>query len=262
MKRPRVGLALSGGAARCIGHIGVLEALESEGIAIDLVAGTSGGAMVAALYAMGVPVRQLKEMAFRLSWRGMVQPVFTKQGLISSKNLLRFITRRIGSVDFKDLKIPLAVVASDLKSGEKVVIRDGSVAQAVTASCSLPVIFSPVVIQGKVLVDGGMSSNLPVLTLIENLGATWTIAVDVNDKELARTKLNNLFQIGIHTVSLIGRKNSAVEKKYADATINVDASGISLLDLKKGHLMIRRGFAAAEKQIPYIKKSLSDRSVP
>jgi len=257
-RKPRVGIALSGGAARCIAHIGVLEVLESEGINIDLIAGTSGGAFVGALFASGVSLLELEELAFKLSWRGMVKPYFSRQGLIPNKNLLKYVTKKIGHIDFKNLKIPLAVVAADLRSGEKVILTEGPVAEAVAASCSLPVVFSPHHQHGKILVDGGIASNLPVQTLVENMGATMTIAVDVNDRARAFSKLNNIFQIGIHTVSLFAKKNAAIEKRLADVVINVDANGISLLDLKKAHLMIKRGRTAAEKVIPIIKKILAE----
>jgi NTE family protein len=258
IKKPRVGIALSGGAARCIAHIGVLEVLEGEGIGIDLIAGTSGGALVGALYASGVSVREMTSLANKLSWRTIVKPSFSRQGLIANKNLQKFITQKLGQIDFKNLDKPLAVVAADLRTGEKVILTEGLVADAVTASCSLPVIFSPLHQHGKILVDGGLASNLPVLTLIETMGATMTIAVDVNDRARAFSKLNNLFQIGVHTVTLFAKKNMAIEKKFADVVINVDASGISLLDLKKSSLLIRRGRAAAEKQIPLIKKCLME----
>ncbi|MHB8483165.1 MAG: patatin-like phospholipase family protein [Nitrospiria bacterium] len=257
-KKPRIGIALSGGAARCIAHLGALEVLEKEGIMIDSIAGTSGGAFVGALYASGLSVDQMKEIALHLSWRGMVKPVFSRHGLISGKNLFRYISRYVGPLHFKDLRIPLAVVASDLRSGDKVVITEGLVSEAVAASCSLPVIFSPVHVHGRILVDGGISSNLPVLTLVENMGATLTIAVDVNDRAREQSKLNNLFQIGIHTVTLFAKKNAAVEKKTADIVINVDASGISLMDLKKAQLILKRGKSAAEKQIPLLKKYLKE----
>ncbi|MBI1820833.1 MAG: patatin-like phospholipase family protein [Nitrospirae bacterium] len=257
-KKPRIGIALSGGAARCIAHLGVLEVLEKEGIVIDSIAGTSGGAFVGALYASGLGVDKIKEIALQLSWRAMVKPVFSKQGLISGKNLHRYISKYIGALHFKDLQIPLAVVAADLKSGDKVVLTEGLVSEAVTASCSLPVIFSPAHGVGKILVDGGIASNLPVLTLVENMGATLTIAVDVNDRARELSNLNNLFQIGIHTVTLFAKKNAAVEKRFADIVINVDASGISLIDLKKGPLILKRGRAAAEKQIPFLKKCLKE----
>ncbi len=95
MKKPRIGIALSGGAARCIGHIGVLEVLESEGIGIDLIAGTSGGAVVGALYAAGVGLREMEQLALKLSWREMVKPYFSRQGLIPNKNLLKYIPKKI-----------------------------------------------------------------------------------------------------------------------------------------------------------------------
>ncbi|HXN06148.1 MAG TPA: patatin-like phospholipase family protein [Nitrospiria bacterium] len=258
IKKPRIGIALSGGAARCIAHISVLEELEKEGVVIDAIAGTSGGAFVGALYAAGLNVHKIQEMALRLSWREMFKPVFSRQGLISHKNLLRTITRYIGHLDFKDLRIPFAAVAADLRTGEKVVITQGSVPEAVAASCSLPVIFSPASHSGRILVDGGIASNLPVLALVENLGATITIAVDVNDRARENSKLNNLFQIGVHTVSLFAKKNAAIEKKFADIIINVDASGVSLIDLRKGGLMLKRGKAAAEKQAPVLMKLLKE----
>lgn len=257
-KRPRIGIALSGGAARCIAHIGVLEVLESEEIAVDLIAGTSGGALVGALYASGMPLRELRDLALRLSWREMLKPSFSRKGLIPNKNLLKYITGKVGQKDFKTLKIPLAVVAADLKTGEKIVMTEGSLPLAVTASCSLPVIFSPLLQNGRILADGGIASNLPVLALIENLGATVTIAVDVNERANTFSRMNNLFQIGFHTVTLFAKKNAEVEKRHADVRIDVDASGVSPLELKKGALMIRRGRAAAEKQIPLIKKCLDE----
>jgi NTE family protein len=141
-----------------------------------------------------------------------------------------------------------------LRNGEKVVLNSGSVARAVQASCSLPVIFTPARINGRLLVDGGASSQLPVLTAKEVLGAKFVIGVDVNCNNLESVKLKNMFQIGVHFVSLFARRNAMLEKAYADLVIEVDSHGISLYDLDKAHLLIERGRMAAERKIDEIKK--------
>jgi len=250
-----VGLALSGGAARCIAQIGVLEVLEREGIKVSAIAGTSGGSLVGALYASGVmDVHEMQRMARTVKWRKMLKPTVPRMGLISSEKLYHFVKEMIRDRTFESLPIPLAVVASDLRNGEKVVLTSGSVARAVQASCSLPVIFTPARINGRLLVDGGAASQLPVLTAKEVLGSGFVIGVDVNCNNLESVKLKNVFQIGVHFVSLFARRNAMQEKTYADVVIEVDSHGISLYDLDKANLLIERGRIAAEQKIDEIKK--------
>jgi NTE family protein len=249
-----VGLALSGGAARCIAQIGVLEVLEREGIKISAIAGTSGGSLVGALYASGVmDVHEMQKMARTVKWRKMLKPTVPRMGLISGEKLYHFVREMIHDRTFESLPIPLAVVASDLRNGEKVVLTSGSVARAVQASCSLPVIFTPARINGRLLVDGGATSQLPVLTARETLGSEFVIGVDVNCNNLESVKLKNVFQIGVHFVSLFARRNALREKVYADVVIEVDSHGISLYDLDKAHLLIERGKLAAEQKIDEIR---------
>jgi NTE family protein len=255
-----VGLALSGGAARCIAQIGVLEVLEREGIKVSAIAGTSGGSLVGALYASGeMDVHEMQRMARNVKWRKMLKPAVPRMGLISSEKLYHFVKEMIHDRTFEGLPIPLAVVASDLRNGEKVVLTSGSVARAVQASCSLPVIFSPARINGRLLVDGGAASQLPVLTAREELGSEFVIGVDVNCNNLESVKLKNVFQIGVHFVSLFARRNAMLEKAYADVVIEVDSHGISLYDLDKAHLLIERGKIAAEKKIDEIKRYYKQR---
>jgi NTE family protein len=210
---------------------------------------------VGALYASGeVDVYEMEKMARAIKWRKVLKPTVPRMGLISSEKLYHFVKEMIRDRTFEDLPIPLAVVASDLRNGEKVVLNSGSVARAVQASCSLPVIFTPARINGRLLVDGGASSQLPVLTAKEVLGAKFVIGVDVNCNNLESVKLKNMFQIGVHFVSLFARRNAMLEKAYADLVIEVDSHGISLYDLDKAHLLIERGRMAAERKIDEIKK--------
>jgi len=252
-----VGIALSGGAARCIGQIGVLEVLEKAGIEVDAIAGTSGGRFVGALYASGrVSIPEMKRLARGIKWRHVVRPNLPKQGLISSEKIYRYVRDILNDMTFEDLKIPLAVVASDLRNGDKVVISQGSVARAVQASCSLPVIFTPTSLNGRILVDGGYVSQLPVLAAKENLGAKFVIGVDVNCNKVETARLDNLFQIGTHFIALFARRNAFVERQFADVMIDVDARGVSLLDLDKADLLMERGRQAAQAKLDQIIEKL------
>ncbi len=252
-----IGLALSGGAARCIGQIGVLEVLEQEGIRIDAISGTSGGALIGALYASGkVSLKEMESIAKGIKWRDVLTTKFSKRGLISSDKIYRFVRGIIGDITFDDLEIQLAVTATNLRDGEKIALSKGSVARAVQASCSLPVIFSPTEIDGVMLVDGGASSQLPVLVAREDLGSRYVIGVDVNFGATDSAKLDNVFQIGIHFISLFARMNALRERRFADAVIEVDATGISLIDLDKADLLIARGRKGAEEKISEIKRMI------
>lgn len=259
LHEPSVGIALSGGAARCIAQIGVLEVLEREGIQIGAIAGTSGGSLIGALYASGVDLREMQSMARSIKWRKVVRATFSRTGLISSERLYQFVKEIIDDRPFQDLNIPLAVVASDLRNGEKVVLTQGSVARAVQASCSLPVIFTPTRIDGRLLIDGGAVSQVPVLTARQALGAEFVIAVDVNCNNFDSAKLKNVFQIGMHFVFLSARRNALLEKPHADAIIEVDSHGISLYDLEKAHVLVERGRQAAEKNLDTIKAAYAQK---
>ena len=260
LQKNSVGLALGGGAARCLAQIGVLEVLEQEGIHIGTVAGTSAGSIIGALFASGaVDLDELKKIASTMRWRDMVKANFPKRGLISSEKIYRFMYKHIRDMRFEELKVPLAVVASNLRNGEKVVITKGPVARAVQASCALPVIFTPTELHGDLLVDGGATSQLPVLTVKENLKAPFVIAVDVNGNAMGNNRLDNMFQIAIHFVSLFARKNAQWERRFADVVIEVDATGVSLIDLSKGSLMMDRGRKATLNKMDEIKTKMKNR---
>lgn len=260
---PGVCLALSGGAARCIAQIGVLEVLTASGISVDAIAGTSGGALIGALYASGqYDGHGLKELARQMRWRRLMVPSLTGLGLVNSDRIARVVTDLIGPRTFADLTVPLRIVASDLRTGEKVVLSEGSVAQAVQASCSLPVLFTPTRINGRLLVDGGGISQLPVTTAREMTkemtgSAGLVVAVDANGLAAETAPLHNIFQVGFHYVCLFARRNAVAEKRLADIVIEVDSRGVGLSDLDKVDLLLDRGRAAAEAKIGGIRDALS-----
>jgi NTE family protein len=203
-----------------------------------------------------VDLQEMKKMATTMKWRDMVKATIPRRGLISSEKIYRFVRNMINDMVFEQSKIPLAVVASNLRNGEKVVLTKGSVAKAVQASCSLPVIFTPTEINGHLLVDGGATSQLPVLTVKETLKAPFVVAVDVNCNAMETARLDNMLQIAIHFVALMARRNALMEKQFANVVIEVDAKGISLIDLHKGRLLIDRGRKAAEQKIDEIKEKI------
>jgi NTE family protein len=250
---PAIGLALSGGAVRGIAHIAVLEVLEEEGIPIHAIAGTSAGSIVGALYAAGMPLSEIKRILLTAKWKDVFKPTIPIKGLISSEGIYRFIDDILPVKKFSGLLIPYAAVATDLHTGEKVSIMSGSVAKAVQASCSLPVIFTPTEINRKPLIDGGVASQIPVRTVREELGARTVIAVNVNYKAIEFEQYDTIIKIAAHLSALWASRNAREEEKLADVVIPVNAKGIALYDLSKARELLRRGRKAAEEKLPQIK---------
>jgi NTE family protein len=251
--KPSIGLALSGGAARGIAHIAVIDTLEQEGIPIHAIAGTSAGSIVGALYAAGMTLSEIKRILLNAKWKNIFKFTIPKQGLISSEGIYRFMEDILPVKKFSSLSIPFAAVATDLRTAEKVVITSGSIARAVQASCSLPIIFTPTEINRKVLVDGGVASQVPVRTVREELGAKRVIAVNVNYKALEFDEYDNLIKIATHLSMLWASRNAREEEKLADVVIQVNAYGIALYDLSKSRELLRRGRKATEEKLSEIK---------
>ena len=178
----KLGLALSGGGARGLAHIGVLRALENTNIRPDYLAGTSMGGVIAAGYAAGLSPDDLEQIAqefatLRKLW-GLADPTLPRRGLFQGERLLAFFERCIQGCTFADLNIPLTLVAVDLNSGQEVHLREGSVAEALRATVSIPGLLAPVERNGQRLVDGGLLNNLPV-DVVQAMGADITLGVDV-----------------------------------------------------------------------------------
>jgi NTE family protein len=235
---PSIGLALSGGAARGIAHIAVIDTLEQEGIPIHAIAGTSAGSVVGSLYAAGMTISEIKRVLVHAKWKDVIKFTIPKQGLVSSEGIYRFMEDVLPVKKFSSLTIPFAAVATDLRTAEKVVITSGSIARAVQASCSLPIIFTPTEMNNKVLVDGGVSSEVPVRTAREVLGAQRVIAVNVNYKGLELMEYDNLIKIAVHLSTLWSSWNAREEEKLADVVIRVNAKGIALYDLSKSRELL------------------------
>ncbi|MCK4993762.1 MAG: patatin-like phospholipase family protein [Candidatus Omnitrophica bacterium] len=214
-KKSKVGLALGSGSARGLAHIGVLRALKEKNISIDMIAGSSMGALVGACYARNEEIRDIEETVLNLDWRQLAQLADPNlallfKGVIHGKKVKELLKTVIGDVKFKDLKIPLAVVATDVNTGEEVVIKEGSVIEAVRASISIPAIFMPVKLNNRFLIDGGIVNPVPV-NVVKDMGATFVIACNVIHKLQGRRPIDSTKrQKSSLAISKIQTKNTAL----------------------------------------------------
>ena len=264
----KIGLALGGGLARGIAHIGVLEVLEREGIHIDIIAGTSIGSAVGALYAKEKKAALVKAQAKSLDWKrvaALVDPVFSAGGLLGGRRIMNLLRRFIGDVKFRDLEIPLACVATDLISGDEVILNKGSVIEAVRASISIPVIFSVVRKDGRFLIDGGLVNQVPI-SVAKKMGADFIIAVDISPTKTERAeylaqhrerKIPSIFQVMAQTIYLSSYRNAEMSPQHADAVIHPSLAHIGPGEFHRAMECILAGELAALDRISQIKRSLA-----
>ncbi len=187
--RPKIGLALGSGAARGLAHIGVLKVLEEASIPIDIIAGTSMGAFIGAMYAAGVPVTQMEKVALEIDWRSMARlldPMIPTSGLTDGGKLVAFMAELLPARDFKDLRQTLAVTATDINTGEAIIIKQGDLLEALRASLAFPGIFPPVRFGQRFLVDGGLCNPIPT-DVARNMGADIIIGVCTIPKVAKKT---------------------------------------------------------------------------
>lgn len=257
----RVGLALGAGAARGWSHIGVLKVLEDHGIHIDMIAGTSMGALVGAIYAAKGSADHLKQQTIDLfptrakARKGIFDYSLPLRGFLRGKKALNLVATAVNQADFLDLSIPMFIVGVDILKGEEVLIETGDVAKAVRSSLSLPVIFSPVKHMGRWMVDGGLLNPVPV-NILEQKGADKIIAVCVESQrpDLQRqTKPPGIMEVISRTISIVhGRATSGFAGK-SDIVIYPDVQGFAWDDFHQGQVLMQRGARACEEVIQDIK---------
>ena len=269
MPKRKIGLALGSGAARGLAHIGVLEVLEKEGIPIDMIAGTSAGAVVGALYAQGKDASQVKSLVLDLNWKklaSLVDLALPKTGFIGGRKIKNLLASAIGDIEFSDLKIPLACVATDLGTGEEVVINQGSVLEGIRASISLPVIFTLAKREGRHLLDGGLVNPVPV-SILKKMGADFTIAVNVIPDISERTHLvdkaptkgakePNIFNVIMQSLYIASYSLVRSSLEGADIVIEPQVAHITAGDFHQAGECILQGNIAAQNCITQIKRRL------
>jgi NTE family protein len=263
---PIIGLALGSGSARGLAHIGVLKVLKEAGIPINMIAGTSMGAMVGACFAKDGEISAIEELALKMHWRQLARLIdpnlnFLKMGLVTGKKIEEQLYSLIGNIEFKDLKIPLAVVAADINTGEEVVITEGSVIEAIRASISIPGIFIPVRLRSRCLVDGGLTNPVPV-DILNKMGAKLTIAVNVLTDPLKRRpscasqnsmpNIPNMLNALLQSLYIMEYEVAKSKIVKADVTINPDVSKLEAFEFHKKQEAILAGYNAAVDALPKI----------
>jgi NTE family protein len=253
---PSIGLALGGGFARGLAHIGVLKVLEEENIAIDFIAGTSVGSVIGAAYCSGISAKELEEIAALVRFKDFARWTLSRYGLASSDRMARFLDKMLKCRTFEDLKIPLAVAATDFTTGEGVVFRSGPLVEAVRASCAYPGMFQPVNIGGRLLVDGMLAHSVPTVPLRE-MGAKRVIAVYLSAHWVNLSGPRHLFDVIGQCFSIAQQKTYGVWEAAADVTLLPDVRGFSYDGFDRAPELIRAGELAARTALPMIKQWLA-----
>jgi len=259
LQKRKVGLALSSGAARGLAHIGVLEVLQKEGIPIDMIAGASMGALVGAVYAQGKDITQMKNLAIewgakRLSL--LVDPALPKTGLIRGRKIEDMLKSIMGDIEFRDLRMPFACVATDISTGEEVVVKHGLVREGVRASISIPVLFTVAKWEDRYLVDGALVNPVPV-NVLKSMGADFVIAVNaIPDRSVAEVKEPNIFNVIMQTIYIVAYQSLKSSLAGASVVIEPQTASIGYFDFYRAQECILQGELAAQSSIPKIKRRL------
>jgi len=300
-RRPKVGLALSGGGARGLAQIGILKVLEREKVPIDFIAGTSMGGVLGGLYAMGYSAEELEKIVRKLDWNDLLTDTPPRLSLLLSQreekegslfqfrlnglkphiptaltsgqkltNLFTELTLRAKLtsrwfqqpyLSFDNLKIPFRAVTTDLVSGERVVLDSGDLVQALKATMAVPLAFSPVESEGRLLVDGGLVDPIPV-EVVRRMGAEVVIAANTVSSLLPAEKIKNPLDVANQATSIMSLRRQKEELSKADLVITPDLSGFSSVDFNRADQLIAIGEATTESLLPQIKRMISSGNSP
>jgi NTE family protein len=251
----KIALVLGGGAARGFAHIGVIKALEAQGIVPDIVVGTSAGSVVAALYASGMNGFELQKLALQMEEDMVTDWTLPNRGVLKGEALQDFINKNVKNLSIQKMPKPLGVVATDLQSGEMVLFRIGNTGMAVRASSAVPGVFQPVEISGRDYVDGGLTSPVPAESA-RTMGADFVIAVDISNV-IHRDKITGTLDVLLQTFAIMGHAISQHELEDADIVIRPKTAAVSSTDFEGRHLAILEGETAAAAIMPELKAKLA-----
>jgi NTE family protein len=254
--RPGIGLALGGGFARGFAHLGVLQVLEQHHVPISCIAGTSVGSILGAAYASGAPLARIIATCRTLRLRDIARWRVSRLGFASNHRLGDLIERVFEARQFEDLQIPMAVVATDLNSGEPVVITHGNLIDAIRASCAFPGLFEPVEIGTRCLADGGLVAPVPTRAA-RDLGAEYVLGVSVGVQDGYCGTPSNIFQVVSRAVTAAQKHQHEVWERHADLVLRPDVQSLAWDDFERADEAIEAGATAARSALPRIQKFLA-----
>lgn len=256
-RAPRLGLALGGGAARGFAHVGVIQVLEANGIHPDVIAGTSAGSLVAALYASGKDAGELERAALSMDEATLTDWMLplVSRGMLRGEALARYVRQAVGGKLIEQMKLPLGILATDLGSGQGVLFRRGDAAQAVRASSAVPGVFNPVAIAGREYVDGGLVAPVPVRQVRE-MGAEVVLAVDIS-ADPQDLPSNGLLSLLPKTTAIMGQSINRLELAGANVVVRPALAGVGSADFASRQRSIDAGRVAMLAALPRLKAELA-----
>jgi NTE family protein len=258
---PKVGLALGGGGARGFAQIGVLRVLEQEKIPVDMVAGTSVGSLVGALFADSGKVLDAEFLAVAVKEDDLFDYqalAFFSGGFVKGESLERFLDTHLKHKTLESMAVPLVAVATDLGSGQTLVLDRGPVARAVHASCAIPGVFVPVEMNGRTVVDGGVTDPIPA-DVLRQRGAEVVIAVAIPAGVPAR-KPRTPLEVAYQSALVMAQEIGACRAKEADVVISPDVAGVSFDDFTQKRRLMEAGEEAARRALPAIRRALAEKT--
>jgi NTE family protein len=250
---PGIGLALGGGFARGIAHIGVLKVLEEENIPIHFVAGTSVGALIGAAYCSGLSVEECEQFAERVRFKHFARWTLSRCGFASNQRMIGFLDHLLKVKTFEDLKIPLAVTATDFSTGEGVVFHSGPLVDPVRASCAYPGMFLPVKLNGRLLVDGMLAYPVPTQPL-RDMGASRVLAVSLKGKWTNLEGPRHVFEVIGQCFAIAQEMNSSQWKQAADLVVEPDVHLYKYDDFEHSADLVKAGETAMRAALPEVRK--------
>lgn len=258
-KKPIIALVLGSGGARGYAHIGVIEVLEKNGIHPDFIVGTSAGSIAGSIYASGKTAQQLRDIALNMQVNDVREFNIGLQGFFDGSKVENYVNQQVDQKLLEDMKIPMYVVATELKHGNKVIFNKGSTGQAVRASISIPSMFIPVSISGRDYVDGGLVSPVPV-NVAKDLGADIIIAVDILAQPI-HTETSNVWGMFNQNINIMQNRLAAEELKNADVVIQPDLrEKIHIFDVKGREMTMLTGAVAAQQKLNRIQVLVNSKS--
>lgn len=249
---PRRGLVLGAGGARGFAHLGILQVLEEEKIPMDVVVGCSAGAIFGALWCAGLDLYRIERlMVYPGFTKKLLDPAVSREGIVKGDKILDVLRLLTKDMTFEELKIPLAIVATDIETGELVTFREGNVAQAVRASISIPGFFRPYRYQGRLFVDGAVKNRLPV-HIAREMGAEKVLAIDV--KKGMMSKLTSVMDVLLQSIEILEDEVFRAHCLDADLLIQPDIGHIGSLQFDRAEEAIRLGRTTALAQSSEIRR--------
>ena len=250
-----LGLALGGGAYRGVAHLGVLKVFEEEGLKPGFLSGTSSGGLAAAFYAFGMPLDEIRDLADKLHWLSVSTLNVPRLGILNNSELGRFVDKHLGQKNIEESPIPLALVACDISTGEKIVLKKGGLSKALMATTCIPGVFSPVQDGKQMLVDGAIVENVPISVLTE-MGAQVRVGVSLGSESFRKPE--NLIQVIINAINIATEQSSLISDTKNDFILRPQLESYGFLDSGNSLQLFAEGYRSGMMALEPIRTMLAD----